>query len=257
MRPGDLRPGDRRIGLVVPANNAVLEPELNRAAPPGVGFFATRLLVKGDLTIDAIHVMEAETDRAIGELMATGVDVLVYADMVTSFIMGADWNTNRMQRLSEQSGVPCLSAWATLRDAITALGAKRIAIGSPYPAQIHAMAKPFFTEAGFTVADDATLDILAVTDVPLTPPDRVIGLATGLDHSKADAIVLLATDLPTFPVIAQIEEQTGLPVVTSNQALLWAALRSVGVDAAPAINLGRLFEAQPSRAQPSRGGPRQ
>ena len=233
---------EARIGLVVPANNAVIEPELNRALVPGAAFFATRILVKGDLTEEAVHKMEAETDRAIDELIATGVDVLVYADMVTSFIMGAAWNADRMAQLEARTGVPCLSAWATLKDALTALGARRVAVGSPYPRSIHAMARPFFADAGYTVVDDETLDILAVTDVPLTPPADVRSLAAGLMTDSADAVVLLATDLPTFGVIAGIENALGKPVVSSNLALLWRALRAAGVTAAPPVPIGRLFD---------------
>lgn len=233
---------EARIGLVVPANNAVIEPELNRALVPGAAFFATRILVTGDLTEDAIHRMEAETDRAIDELMATGVDVLVYADMVTSFIMGAAWNAERMAQLAERTGVPCLSAWATLNDALTALGARRVVIGSPYPRSIHAMARPFFADAGYTVVDDETLDILAVSDVPLTPASAVTSLAAGLMTDSADAVVLLATDLPTFGVIPAIENALDKPVVTSNLALLWRALRAVGVTARPPVPIGRLFD---------------
>jgi maleate isomerase len=55
-----------------------------------------------------------------------------------------------------------------------------------------------------------------------------------------DAVCLLATDMQTFPIIEPIERELGLPVVTSNQALLWASLRALGVtDKIP--GMGRLF----------------
>jgi maleate isomerase len=59
-----------------------------------------------------------------------------------------------------------------------------------------------------------------------------------LDPGKAEALVLLATDLPTFSAIAALEAQYGIPVLTSNQTLLWRALSHLG---GSAPNLGRLF----------------
>ena len=94
---------DGRIGGLGPANNAVLEPELGTYLPPGVALYATRILASGDLTPEAVIAMEGEVGRAVGELAATGVDVIVYADMVTTFIMEDGWNEARTSAISSAS----------------------------------------------------------------------------------------------------------------------------------------------------------
>ncbi len=231
-----------RIGVIVPANNSVLEPELVSRLPDGVALYATRVLARGDLTPGAVIAMEGEVGRAVAELAATGVDVIVYADMVTTFIMEDGWNEARTAEIAAGSGIPCISAWTALRDALAALGVGRFALGTPYPAAIHALARPFFEARGFAVTGDATLDITAMADVPKVMPDRLDVFARSLDRAGADAIVLLATDLPTLASIAALEQAMGLAVVSSNSCILWSALRSVGHDAKlPA--LGRLFVA--------------
>jgi maleate cis-trans isomerase len=229
-----------RIGVLVPANNGVLEPEFWSRAPEGVAVYATRMLARGDLTPEAVRTMEREVDRAVDELCATGVDVLLIADMVTTFIMEAGWNETRTRAVAARTGVPCVSAWTALAAALAALGVRRLALGTPYPRGIHALTRPFFERAGFRVTGDATLDILAMAEVPRVSPERVRALVAALDRQDADAVVLLATDLPTFEVIEALEASTGLAVLTSNQTLLWQALRACGNRAAiPA--LGRLF----------------
>ncbi len=229
-----------RIGVIVPANNAVIEPEMWSVLPEGTALYATRILVRGDLTPEAVHAMEANVDRAVDELAATGIDVIVYADMVTTFIMEPGWNDARTAAIAERTGVACISAWTALRDALAALGIERLALGTPYPAAIHALARPFFSARGLAVTGDATLDILAMAEVPRVDPARLAGLVEGLDRTGAQAVVLLATDLPTFASIEALERTTGLAVLGSNQTLLWSALRTIGNKAAiPA--LGRLF----------------
>lgn len=229
-----------RIGVIVPANNGVLEPEIWSALPDGVALYATRILARGDLTHDAVHAMEANVDRAVDELAATGVDVMVYADMVTTFIMEPGWNEARIAAIAARTGTPCVSAWTALRDALAALGIERIALGTPYPAAIHALAPRYFAARGLAVTGHATLDIVAMADVPRVGPDRLRGLVEGLARADAQAVVLLATDLPTFASIAALERLTGLPVLGSNQTLLWSALRTLG-NAARIPGLGRLF----------------
>ena len=229
-----------RIGLVVPANNGVLEPELWSVLPDGVALYATRILARGELTPAAVHAMEENVDRAVDELAATGVDVIVYADMVTTFIMEPGWNEARTGEIAERTGCACISAWTALRDALAHLGVARFALGTPYPAAIHALAAPFFTERGFTVRDDATLDIRQMADVPRVDAGRLRDLVAGLDYEDSDAVVLLATDLPTFASLEALAAMTGRPVLSSNQTILWSALRTVGNDAT-LRSLGPLF----------------
>ena len=225
---------------MVPSNNSVLEPELWSRVPPGVALYATRLPARGDLTVEAVRRMESEVDRAVDLLVATGVKVLVYADMVTTFVMEDGWNQTTTAAIARRAGMPCLTAWTALESALGALSVRRLAVGSPYPRQIHALVRPFLERQGFAVTGDGTLDVLGMAEVPQLPMEAVRGLAIGLDRTGAGAVVLLATDLPTFDLISSLEDELGLPVLTSNQTLLWDSLRQGGV-AADVANLGRLL----------------
>jgi len=240
MKAGAVYGARGRIGLIVPANNSVIEPEFWAALPRGVSVHSTRILAKGDLTPEAVHRMERDTGSAMEAIAATGVDVIAYCDMVTTFIMQAEWNESTMQRFSQSTGVPCISAWTALRDALARLGAKRLAIGTPYPAKIHALVAPFFQQRGFHVGSHGTLDILSMREVPTVDAPRLKAFLKTLDLRGCDALVLLATDLPTFSVIDEIEAQSGIPVLTSNQTLLWRALSELG-HSGEISGLGRLF----------------
>lgn len=233
--------GKAKIGLVVPANNSVIEPELWSVLPQGVAAYATRILARGNLTRDAVRKMETQVDRAVEELAATGVDVIAYADMVTTFIMERGWNESKVAEISQRTGVPCVSAWTALRDALRALRVRRFALGTPYPTSIHAAARPFFEAQGFEVLADATLDILAMRDVPKIDAATLERFVGALPAAGADAVVLLATDLPTFGSIARLERTCGRALLSSNQTILWAALRAAGVKDRIA-GLGKLME---------------
>lgn len=230
-----------RIGLVVPANNSVIEPELWSVVPADVSLHAARILARGDLTPQAIHRMESDTGAAVEQIAATGVDVIAYCDMVTTFVMQAQWNESTMERLSKTTGVPCISAWTALRDALAKVGARRLAIGTPYPAAIHALVPPFFQQRDFQVSAHATLDILAMREVPTVDAARLEAFVAKLNPRDSDAVVLLATDLPTFSSIASLESQYGVPVLSSNQTILWRALSQLDVGRG-VRGLGRLFE---------------
>ena len=229
-----------RLGIVLPANNSVLEPEVWPRLPPAVALHTARILVRGDLTPQVVEAMERQVGRAVDELVATGVDLIIYADMVTTFIMREGWNRERSNDIERTAGVPCISAWTAMERALKATGARRLAIGSPYPAGIHSSAVDYFCKVGFDVVANATLDVRAVRAVPQVSRDAVIELAARIAKPDADAIVLLATDLPTFDALEAIEARAGRPVLSCNQTILWAALAARGVSVEIA-GLGRLF----------------
>lgn len=246
-REGEGRPvyGARgRIGMVIPANNGVIEPEFARLMPDGVAAFATKVPARGDLTAEAVRRMEARVDEAAEMIVSTGIDALLVCDMVTSFVMEPDWNEAAVARFEALHGVPTATAWSAMEAALKAAGARRLALLTPYPASLHALAGPFFAARGFTLASDATLDIVAMSEVPTVTAERLTAAVAALDTAGADAVVALATDLPSFSALAAIEARTGLPFLTSNQCLLWWALSRIGVPVPAA--LGRIAGLAPA-----------
>ncbi|MEC7488881.1 MAG: hypothetical protein VYA17_04755 [Pseudomonadota bacterium] len=229
-----------KIGLIVPANNTVIEPELWSLSLPDVAFYATRIMAKGNLTGAAVLQMEETVDRAVDELVATGVDVIVYADMVTTFIMDRNWNEIRTAEIADRAAIPCVSAWTALRDALERLKITRFAVGTPYPADIHDLVSDYFTDKGYVITADATLDVLSMRQVAKVKPGSIVRVARSISPAPAEAVVFLATDLHTFDILDQMENELALPVLSSNQTILWAALKTIEYSG-EANGPGRLF----------------
>ena len=51
-----------------------------------------------------------------------------------------------------------------------------------------------------------------------------------VNRAEAQALFVACTDFPVMTMIGQLEEELGKPVITSNQATFWAALRAAGLD---------------------------
>jgi maleate isomerase len=234
-----------RVGLVVPANNQVLEPELYSVAPAGVAFHTSRLaLGTASISPAALEAMERQTDRALAEVAQAGVGVAVYACLSTSLVKGRAWDERFGDRLRD--GAPAVRLATVARsvvEALCSLGARRIAVASPYPPPVAALVAGYFAAWGLGVQAEAHLPTEDVRAVGAVTPAAVYRLARELAPAlrRADALVILATDLATFPILAALEADLGRPVVTANQAALWWAFRESGV-AADGPALGRLFQ---------------
>ena len=65
-------------------------------------------------------------------------------------------------------------------------------------------------------------------DIWKVPYARTVELILEADDDRAQAVVVSCTNLPTYGVIAPLEQRLGKPVVTANQATMWATLAAVG-----------------------------
>jgi len=75
---------------------------------------------------------------------------------------------------------------------------------------------------------------------PLTPPRFWYDLAMALRDDRAEAYFLSCANIHSIDVVEDLERDLKRPVVTSNQAALWCALRTIGLaDVIP--GLGSLF----------------
>ncbi|MBI4278935.1 MAG: aspartate/glutamate racemase family protein [Armatimonadetes bacterium] len=241
-----------KIGLIIPANNTVIEPELWHLVPDGVSVHATRLIVEGPFTPEALDRMQRGTARAVEELVQSEVGVIVYACMSTSLAKGRAWDDALPEGVLGGRDIRMFSAASATMEALRHLGVRRPAVISPYPAAIHPLIGPFFAAHGLEVTAGRHMEIADYHAVVRVRPQEVYRFARSSDMGDADGICILATDLRTVEIIEALEHDTGLPVVTTNQAILWKALASAGITGW-LDGVGRLFRSHPRQA--NRGDP--
>ncbi len=122
------------------------------------------------------------------------------------------------------SDSPIIAAKAGLR----ALGASRIALLTPYPAGLHGMVAGHLQQNGFTLTDEKGLGVDSDAGITSIPEQTITEAALSLDRDGAQAVFLSCTAFLTAHLVERLEQKLGLPVVTSNQALAWHALRLAG-----------------------------
>jgi maleate cis-trans isomerase len=228
------------LGLVVPSNNAVVLPEFYSAAPTGVTVYETRMRVEGDLTLEAVRRMVEGALDAGDMLRQTGVDAIGYCCMGSTVVKGWAWEAALLDQLARMAPCGAVSANSALKRALDALGARRVALVTPYPQHLNELLPGCFADRQIEVAAIQGLPTLRVEDVKMLQPEQVYRVARHLRTDGVDAVCLLATDMRTFPVIEALEKDFGLPVLTSNQCLLWALLQDAGIRQ-PLDGLGALL----------------
>ena len=229
-----------RIGLIVPSSNRITEPQMRRYAPAGVEVHVTRLRMTGASHVplaDLVpHVVEAV--RALDDARCGVVVFHCTASSMEAGLAGERRVLDAMRTATEQ---PVATTASAVQEALRALGARRIVLISPYARATHQHELEFLAEAGIEVVGDRALELPGSDEyITVTPADW---LRLGVEEMEpsADALFLSCTNIHSLPAIPALEERLGKPVVTSNQAVLWYALRTRGLeDVVPELGaLGR------------------
>jgi len=229
-----------RIGLIIPSSNRLTEPQFHRFAPAGVGIHVTRLRMTGRWRRPLAELTPALAEAA-GALGDARPGVAVFHCTASSMEAGLDGEKSVLETVAGAAGCPAITTGQAIAQALGRLGVKKLVLLSPYVQQTNEHEVAYLREAGFDVIHELGLGLAGSDDYIAVAPGRWRDLAWENRRPEADGYLLSCTNTTMIEAIEAAEERLGKPVVTSNQATLWACLRVLGLEQRVA-GLGRLFE---------------
>jgi maleate isomerase len=218
----------RRIGLIIPSSNRMVEQEMVRYVPPGVAAHVARLRMTGAHRV-GIDELLPRVAAAAATLVDARCDVVAFhctANSTAEGLAGAD----KLIAALRQAGAPRATTTASaIRAALQALSARRIVLLTPYTQATTDHEAEFLRGAGY--------EVLAARGFVLKGSDEYCGTPASFWHDRAleaarpdaDCYLISCANISTFPVIEDIEQKLDRPVVTSNQAVIFDALRLLGI----------------------------
>ena len=143
------------------------------------------------------------------------------------------------------TGRPAVTTAGALVEAIQYIGALRVAFTSPYVKLLSQEAVGYLTNSGIEVVNEISFDqeLTSLEQNALTPQDAY-DMALKANHPNAQAIVISCTDYRALEAVPAIEQKLGKPVITSNQALMFACLKRLDVPFDDLTTGGYLFTKQ-------------
>ena len=217
-----------RLGIMVPATNFVMEPELNRMVPPGVTVHAARLRLGGTFSLKNLIEMSQDIEKATYELKPVA-DVIGFGCTSGSFAKGFGWDREIIKKIESLSEVPATTTSTALVKALRMLKVERICIATPYPDEVNHKEKEFFKANSFDVIRIDGLGVAAHGEPAKFHPITAFNLARRIDHANAQAVVISCTNFRTIEIVELLEQDLNKPVISANLATLWDMLRLLGI----------------------------
>ena len=218
-----------RFGLLTPSSNTTQEPEFFAALPSEVTLHTGRVAYR-DITPEEQMRCVLELESESRKLADAEVDVIVFAATAPTLAKGKGYDRELIARMEGASGRPATTAATAFVDALTRLGAKRIAIGAPWSRTMDQPMVAFMRAHGFDVVHSEVVGIVASIELGRIGPENAYELGLRADRPEADAIIMPGGNWRCMSIVERLEQKVGKPVLCNNAVSLWAGLRMLGRD---------------------------
>jgi maleate isomerase len=239
-----ISPPTRRLGLMIPSSNTMMEPDFNGGAPAGVTVHTARMYMEETTPEGENRMLDEFTLPAARDLGTARPDVVVFGCTSAGALRGNDYDRGLCETIGELAGAPVVSTIGAVRAAIEAAGATRIGVITPYVDELNEKIKASIEDGGPEVVHIAGLGMSENFEIARVPSHEIVEFAARAlgDLAGRRAIDLVFASCTNFAAMSArtaISARLGVPAITSNQAVLAAALARLGVagpepDAAPA-----------------------
>ena len=238
----DEGPGRYRIGLIVLASDHATERDFANMRPSDeVVVYASRVRNANPVTVANLRTMAPRLQEAADLILPDGrIDAIAYSCTSATVVIGYDGVAEAIRRA--RPGVPVITPITAARAGLEALGARRIAVLTPYQDEVNGPMRRWLEDHGQEVVAFTAFGLADDNDMARLPPETIYQAALEADREDAEALFISCTAIRAAEVAARLEQALGKPVVTSIQAMYWQSLRAAGYDGAVA-GYGRLLEA--------------
>ncbi len=162
-------------------------------------------------------------------LTAVAPEVVAYPCTSGSFVGGITGERAMCAAMTRAGELPSVTTSGALLDALGELGARRVALVTPYTESVTSSLGEYLVEAGIAVTGRAFLGL--TRHIWKVPYRDVVDMARQAVVGAADCLFISCTNLPTYDVIPQLEAELRMPVLSANQVTMWSALRRIGARA--------------------------
>ncbi|MEO1291727.1 MAG: arylmalonate decarboxylase [Pseudomonadota bacterium] len=217
-----------RLGFILMSTDYAAEDDAFALAPEGVAVHFTRLKTEDVTTTETLARHIDHMAAAAARLQPDArPDVISYSCTSGSIVIGEDRVMAEIRKGAPWARPMCLATGVV--DALREIKARRIVVGTPYLDEINVAEAEFLLAKGFDILDMQGLNLRTGVEFGRVTPAYWRAFALEIDRPDADAIFLSCSGIRALEVVDEIEQATGKPVLTSNQAHFWSCLRRAGI----------------------------
>lgn len=233
-----------RIGVLSPVSNFIIMSEWNSVLPDGVAVHEA-LMGLTETTPESLIEMRNHAVAEAIKLSYGLMDIILFGCTSGSFIKGPGYDEEIIKEIESAVGIATTTTTTCVLMAFADLGVKKIALIGPYLREIFDAEIRFFKHYGIETAYVKAMEHRYTRDISLLREKPYVFYRFAKEAYRSakgiDAIFITCTGSPAIKIITLLEQETGIPVLSSNSASLYGVLKKLGIKS-PIENYGKVFK---------------
>ena len=216
-----------RLGMMVPSVNSNAEAHIGAMLPDDVTLHTTRLKMDekdSNSMLGFIDRIEEASALPPGRRLPAHPGQLHRGHDRRS-----DHRDAHCRAHPAATGLPSTTTGDGVIAALRALNARKVVMLTPYNRAVNEREVRFLEHYGFKVLDWEGLELNGAQEFDDVTPEQWHDLVRAHRNDATDAYFVSCAQTRVVEVIGAIERDLGRPVITSNQAATWYALRQRGI----------------------------
>ena len=240
IEPKYITKSNPRIGLIALASDFMIEKDfMSIIKDKDIDFFVNRIEIYNPLTSKNLIKMSQKVTEVTKDILPNQkIDCVVYGCTSGTIAAGYDSIEKKVKLAKPEAKVTTPSTAAV--KALKKLKIKKIAVFTPYIKDLNNDVIEFFKKENFSITSNSYFDIKNDIDIGKVDPEYLFEVLSQMDLKEADALFVSCTALPVLQIIDRLEKKLNKPVLSSNQALIWDTLESIGKNISIS-GFGKLF----------------
>jgi len=220
----------RRLGLIVPSSNTVMEPDLYQNLPNEVTLHTARMFLTSTTPAGERKMILEYLPRAAQDLASARPHLVVFGCTSAGALLGAEGESRMLQQLATTAGAQVVGVVQSVQAALQSRRWNRVAVLTPYVPDLNQRIRESIERIGMEVADIAGLGITDNFEIASVSPSRIAHWAAArLGGVAADGIFISCTNFRALPALQLVTQLTGLPAVSSNSCVLETVRELLGL----------------------------
>ncbi len=241
LRPDIIKTINPRIGLIALSTDFTIEQDYrNICHQLPVDIFVNRIPFENPLNQEnylkmALHI----SDVSAQILPSEDVDIIAYGCTSGTIAIGAEKIKEEVNNSKPNAKVttPITAAIKAFKH----LGIKKIAVLTPYPKDVNVTVFNYLNENNLTIDSFSSFNLEYDSDIAQVSLESLQKEIAKIDLANVDGLFVSCTALKIVDVLDKIEKFQDTTIISSNQAIIWDCLRSIGIDT-KIKGYGKLFE---------------
>ncbi len=233
-----------RLGMLTPSSNTVLEPttaHMLAGLPDVTAHFQRFRVTRIALTADSLGQFDPAPITDAARLLADAQMHAIAWNGTSAGWLGFDSDVRLCAAITTATAVPATSSVLALNEALRRLGVSRMALVTPYTADVQARIVATYAAAGIEVVAERHLDDPGNFSFAQYDDATVATLVREVAQARPQAIAVLCTNFRGAALAPALEAECGMPVLDSIAVTLWHALLLANVVPSRVQGWGQVF----------------